>query len=357
VTEVLCIIIAVLRYPAGRRDPRAYMRDARTTGMRLATLVVVFLAASAGCLTGVPGTDSGPSSGESAAVDTPGSTAVASVEGARVRVTEVVDGDTIKIAYPNGTRETVRLLGVDTPEVYGENDPTEFEGVPETDAGARCLAGAGENASAYANSRLAGESVTLVFDAESDRRGYYGRLLAYVYVDGKSFNHALLQEGHARVYPSTFTERERYERAEAESRDARRGLWSCVDAGGAADSVTGTATALADGGGPLAVAEIHADADGNDHENRNDEYVVFRNVGDERLDLSGWTVADGAGHTYAFPEGTALDPGEELTLRSGSGSDTGSTVYWGADSAVWNNAGDVITVRDASGAVVLRYAY
>jgi micrococcal nuclease len=33
-----------------------------------------------------------------------------------VRVVEVVDGDTIVVALPDGTTDIVRLLGVDTPK-------------------------------------------------------------------------------------------------------------------------------------------------------------------------------------------------------------------------------------------------
>ncbi|WP_144901115.1 lamin tail domain-containing protein [Halobellus captivus] len=325
--------------------------------MRLVALVVLLLVASAGCLAGVPASD-GESTPRSTAAGPVVQTIDPSADGVRVTVTEVVDGDTVHVAHENGSRETVRLLGVDTPETFSPNDPADFEGVPGTAAGVECLGRAGEAASAYAVDRLAGETVTLVFDEESDRRGYYGRLLAYVYVDGESFNHALLREGHARVYPSTFTERERYERTETEARDARRGLWSCIDHPGAAtSSPTSTLTPLADGGGPLAVADIHADAEGNDNENLNDEYVVFRNVGADELDLSGWTVVDAADHTYTFPEGTTLAPDAELTLRTGSGTDTGSTLYWGAERAIWNNDGDVVIVGDASGATVLRRSY
>jgi len=335
--------------------------------MRLVALAVLLLAVSAGCLSGVPAPEDAATEGEIGATE--GTTAPTTqngertVEGVSVTVTEVVDGDTFHVAYPNGTRETVRLLGVDTPETYGDSDPADFEGVPETDAGVACLDRAGEAASAYAVDRLAGESITLVFDEESDRRGYYGRLLAYVYVDGESFNHALLREGHARVYPSTFTERERYERTEAEAREERPGLWACIDETGAVTTALsttttpGTGTAIADGGGPLVVSEIHEDAAGNDNENLNDEYLVFRNVADGELDLSGWTVADEVGHTYTFPAGTTLAPDAELTLRTGSGTDTDSTVYWGAERAIWNNDGDVVIVRNSTGATVVRRSY
>jgi competence protein ComEC len=105
------------------------------------------------------------------------------------------------------------------------------------------------------------------------------------------------------------------------------------------------------------VASIHADAAGNDNENLNDEYVVFRNNGDTTLDLAGWTVEEGAGRTYTFPAGTTLAPGATLTLHTGTGTNTETDQYWGQTGAVWNNGGDTVTVRDESGKVVLRVEY
>lgn len=307
--------------------------------------LIVFLVVSAGCLAGV----GGPGAGSADPTATPGPERPS--EGVEVTVVDVVDGDTIDVAYANGTRDTVRLLGVDTPEVYSENDPAEFPGIPDTEAGQRCLHRAGENASTYVADRLAGESVTLVFDPRSERRGYYGRLLAYVVVDGESFNYALVRTGRARVYDSAFTERERYERAAEAARADRRGLWSCVDADGRLTSTDPV------GDTPLEVATIHDDAAGNDNENLNDEYVVFHNGGTESLDISGWIVADDAGHTYAFPEGAVVDPGETVTLRTGSGTDTATTYHWERSGAVWNNDGDTVIVRNATGSMVLRASY
>ncbi len=89
----------------------------------------------------------------------------------------------------------------------------------------------------------------------------------------------------------------------------------------------------------------------------NDEYVVLKNAGDGTLDLSGWTVSDDGGHTYRVPSGVTLAGGETLTLYTGSGADSGSELYWGSDGAVWNNGGDTVVVRDASGDVVVRAEY
>lgn len=275
-----------------------------------------------------------------------------------VTVEKVVDGDTIRIRYQNDTTDTVRMLGVDTPETYGENTPEEFS-VPSTAAGKECLSTWGEKAKSFATQRLAGQTIKLGFDPNEGRRGYYGRLLAYVWVDGEQFNYDLIRQGYARMYESNFVERPRYEPAEKRAREARRGLWTCItlNTDGGSTSTAQTTTATADSSGaPLSIS-VHADAAGNDNENLNDEYVTLTNTGDTTLDLSGWTIADEAGHTYTLADGTSLDPGATFTLYSGSGTDTETDRYWGRSGAVWNNAGDTVTVRDASGTVVATYQY
>ena len=129
------------------------------------------------------------------------------------------------------------------------------------------------------------------------------------------------------------------------------------DGGTTTSTSTTETTETEDHKGTLSIVDVHADADGNDNENLNDEYVVFENTGDQPLDLSGWTVADDAGHTYTFPSGVTLDSGAQITLHTGSGTDTASDLYWGAESAVWNNAGDTIIVRTDSGRIVLEEDY
>ncbi|WP_430505909.1 lamin tail domain-containing protein [Haloparvum sp. PAK95] len=126
-----------------------------------------------------------------------------------------------------------------------------------------------------------------------------------------------------------------------------------------APSATATETVTDGGADPsaLEVAEIHADAEGTESENLNDEYVVFENAGDAALDLGGWTVEDEVGKTYTFPEGFTLDAGATVTLHTGSGTDTGADLYWGRDSPVWNNDGDTVVVTTDTGEEVLRVSY
>ena len=79
-------------------------------------------------------------------------------------------------------RDTIRLLGVDTPETHHPTKPVQCYG-PE--------------ASAYTTSRLFGQVVRLEDDVE--RHDIYGRRLAYVYLDGRNFEEELLRKGYARL--------------------------------------------------------------------------------------------------------------------------------------------------------------
>ncbi|SNZ15252.1 competence protein ComEC [Natronoarchaeum philippinense] len=124
---------------------------------------------------------------------------------------------------------------------------------------------------------------------------------------------------------------------------------------GSGDDDTDTNGSIASGA--LAVADINADADGNDNENLNGEYVAFENTGESSLDLSGWEVADEAGTTYTVPNGVTVDPGDQITLYTGSGTDSDSELYWGQSRAVWNNGGDTIIVRDDTDTLVIEEAY
>ncbi|MFW5999966.1 MAG: lamin tail domain-containing protein, partial [Halorubrum sp.] len=129
------------------------------------------------------------------------------------------------------------------------------------------------------------------------------------------------------------------------------------DGGDDTDDKSDNETTSTDPAEALEVAEINADAEGDDQENLNDEYVVFENTGDEPIDLSGWTVEDEAAHGYEFPQGFTLDAGATVTLRTGSGTDTDTELYWGSGSPIWNNAGDTVILSNADGEHVLEVSY
>ena len=138
-------------------------------------------------------------------------------DGARVgRVVRVVDGDTIHVQV-GGARETVRYIGVDTPESVK----------PGTEV--QCFA---KRASAFNRRLVDGEQVRLVLDAEP--RDRYGRLLAYVYRtrDKRFVNAALVRRGYAQplTIPPNVAHAEAFRRLATTARRAGRGLWSACRA-------------------------------------------------------------------------------------------------------------------------------
>ena len=125
-------------------------------------------------------------------------------------VVRVIDGDTIVVSVGART-EKVRILGADTPETVDPRKPVQ------------CY---GPQASAYTHRRLApGTHVTLETDAEP--RDKYGRLLAYVYVNGQRYDDELLRLGYAHllIIPPNGVYARAMLAAELEARKARRGLW------------------------------------------------------------------------------------------------------------------------------------
>lgn len=143
-------------------------------------------------------------------------------------VTDVVDGDTVKINL-DGTEETIRLLGVDTPEVHIETQPREYEDIPDNERGRNCLRKWGEKASTYAEKNLGNKEIVFETDSLSDTRGSYGRLLGYINVNGTNFNYRLVEKGLAKVYNSEFSQKQRFLEAEREAKNSKKGLWQCQE--------------------------------------------------------------------------------------------------------------------------------
>ena len=83
----------------------------------------------------------------------------------------------------------------------------------------------------------------------------------------------------------------------------------------------------------------------------NREWVKLVNHVRSAKNLTGWTVRDRDGHVYKFGN-FHLAPGQAVRVHTGRGTDTGTDVYWDADSYVWNNSGDKVILRSWSGAKV-----
>lgn len=103
---------------------------------------------------------------------------------------------------------------------------------------------------------------------------------------------------------------------------------------------------------PLDIVKVHFDPKGTDKPTNSgytQEYIQLKNTGSRTLNLSGYVIRDNGPQKYVFPKGVTLKPGKTLTVRSGKGSSSSTTRYWGKSSYIWNNTGDTARIYDAKG--------
>ena len=121
-------------------------------------------------------------------------------------VMRVVDGDTIDVRGDARGRLRIRLLGIDTPEVHGQDG--------QWAAGAR--------SSPFATETLAEQRVTLAADPTQDPHDRYRRSLAYIELaDGRDFYIEAARDGISRSYVSDDQPVSRYPEIKAAEEDAR----------------------------------------------------------------------------------------------------------------------------------------
>jgi len=230
------------------------------------------------------------------------------------KVIRIIDGDTFEI---EGGKK-VRLIGINTPE----------SGQPYY-----------EEATDELKEHILDKEVRLEKDVSDTDQ--YGRLLRYVYLNDTFVNLEMVKAGLATAYeyePDTKYSEE-LKAAEKEAKEARLGMWVPTEVDY-----------------DIFIQSFHYDAVGSDDRNLNDEYVVFVNNGSESIVMNEWTVRDDSNNQYKFPDFT-LNVNSNVTLHTGSGSDTSEQLYWGKGEPVWNNRGDTLILRDRGGSVVLEYSY
>ncbi len=139
-----------------------------------------------------------------------------------ILVRTVIDGDTIIVSASSAVLtpdrrplngETIRFLGVDTPEIEHPPEPEE------------CF---GDEAKAFTEGKIDGRLVELRYDTANGVRDTFGRLLAYVVLSGEIINESLIRTGHARAFRQ-FPHRDRshYIDLESQARSQNLGLWAC----------------------------------------------------------------------------------------------------------------------------------
>lgn len=140
------------------------------------------------------------------------------------QVVEVVDGDTIKVSIAGGPTQTVRIIGVDTPETKDPRKPV------------MCF-GAEATAKTKELVDLAGGRVQLEKDVSQTDK--YDRLLRYVWLvhpDGtRMLNEELVKGGFAQssTYPPDVKYQDLFVAAQQQARDSGTGLWGACGSFGA----------------------------------------------------------------------------------------------------------------------------
>jgi LysM repeat protein len=104
-----------------------------------------------------------------------------------------------------------------------------------------------------------------------------------------------------------------------------------------------TGTAVAQTGAPQLTIRSISDAG-----NLSTERITIVNLGTV-VDLTGWTLADGQGNVYTFPN-LSLFQGGAVTVHTALGRDTVTDLYWSKAGAVWQS-GETATLKDTQGRV------
>lgn len=130
------------------------------------------------------------------------------------KVVEVIDGDTLKIMF-NGKKVSVRLLGIDSPEMGDSRKLV------------RCFA---NKAKSKLSDLVLGKESRFNGDKSQGDKDKYGRFLRYVYLnDGTFVNLGLVKDGYAysyRKYPTKYLSE--FNSAEKEAKEKKLGLWGSV---------------------------------------------------------------------------------------------------------------------------------
>ncbi|MBI4084755.1 MAG: thermonuclease family protein [Candidatus Levybacteria bacterium] len=130
-------------------------------------------------------------------------------------ITKVVDGDTISVLI-NGKKETIRIIGINTPETVDPRKTVECFGKE-----------ASNKAKGYF---IVGSNVWLEADPTQGDRDKYQRLLRYVFINNNSedYGATMIIKGYAYEYTYNTPYRYQilYKQAQKNAENRKLGLWS-----------------------------------------------------------------------------------------------------------------------------------
>lgn len=145
-------------------------------------------------------------------------------------VSEFVDGDTLKVKASDGHVDTVRLIGIDTPETKDPRTTVQCFGV---------------EASQHIKDLIKDKKITLEADASQDNKDKYSRFLRYIKLeDGTDINLKMVADGFAYeyTYDKPYKNQSTYKKAQQEADAADKGLWSPNTCNGQKDKAAQTTT-------------------------------------------------------------------------------------------------------------------
>ncbi len=147
---------------------------------------------------------------------TPFSTSLISGGKEFAQIVKVVDGDTITVSL-NDKNETIRIIGINTPETVDPRKNVECFGVE-----------ASNKAKEYFKEK--DYKVYLEKDPSQDERDKYQRLLRYVFADNGDSDYGLMMIATGYAYEYTYyipyKYQAEYKKAQAEAENKRLGLWA-----------------------------------------------------------------------------------------------------------------------------------
>jgi len=220
-------------------------------------------------------------------------------------VERVIDGDTVVI----DSGESVRLLGINTPE-RGERYYDE--------------------AAEFLGDIVFNKTVELEYSAK--KYDQYGRLLAYLYFNGRNVNLELIKNGFANVYILD----------DRKNEGVLRKAWEeCIE-----ENV----------GICKKSEDVCSDCIQLKEFDYKKEIVIFHNRCSFNCDMEGWEIKDEGRKNYFFQD-FKLGSGKQISIIVGEGTDTDSTLYWSNEDYVWTRAGDTLFFRDKKGGLVLWRSY
>lgn len=243
----------------------------------------------------------------------------------------VADGDTIRF-IEEGTSDfvTVRLLGINTPEVRGFYSKNRDEDMCGAVAATDLL-----------SSLLPPGWPVQLRSLRKESIGSDGRIQRYAFAYNAAtgaydidVQAALAQAGLAMWFTVGDEAALSYPYAvmTSQAQLERRGIWN-PEYCGPIEQPDASLSVIA-----------HWDAGRNDNANPNGEYTIVRNTGSTPVDISGWLLRDSSlSFWFNFPEGSVLQPGDYRVVHAGEGqpgSPNPRDLYMGSPGALLANTSD-----------------